>query len=285
MGNSQSNPYNPQCTFQANNCLNQVIGFSDNNGPAQFSACTSAFGSPIATSTVTPPPHIFSSFVDVTVYYTDSTISASTTTVTEYETLTSWEEVVETVAHYSGTSISTVTEVVTATPTLSPVKRRRKRGGCRPKTSTVSTTSEASTSETSTLEETSIAEPSVTETPTTEPSVTETSATETSATETSSIEASTSSAASWPIAPNCPSYEEYSSACSCIYAESTATRIVSASTPVVWTTITYTVSSAIAVETSTSVVTSVVTSTEVAESIRTVTVTTTGLFETTTTVT
>ncbi|KAK4035343.1 hypothetical protein C8A01DRAFT_48439 [Parachaetomium inaequale] len=92
----------------------------------------------------------------------------------------------------------------------------------------------------------------------------------------SSSPATTSSAL-----PNCANPEEYSSACSCIYAVSSTVTLTN-SVPAA--TVTITESSAIS-STSTSVVTVVVSSTIVVPATTTVTSTTTALYETTTTVT
>lgn len=166
---------------------------------------------------------------------------------------------------YSATSINTVTEVVTApTPGTQPTKKKRspKKRGCNktPTSSGPSTTStpDASAS-TSTLDATSATSL------TSEPAVT------------------SSTSALYPIASNCASLEDYSSACSCINAVS-STATLTMSLPGVTDIVTVTESTAIP-STSTSVVTVIVSSTVIVPVTATATVTTTGLFKSTTTVT
>lgn len=90
-----------------------------------------------------------------------------------------------------------------------------------------------------------------------------------------------STSASYPIASNCPSLEEYSSACGCIAGASTITADPAISTEIVTVTESTPVPS-----TSTSVVTVIVTSTAVEPGSQTITVTVPGgVWQTTTTVT
>ncbi|KAG7292162.1 hypothetical protein NEMBOFW57_002197 [Staphylotrichum longicolle] len=255
MGQTVTKPYNeanPTCAV--NQCLQQVVGSIDNNAVAQAAACTSMFGSPTTSTFNFIPPVVT---ITVTVPYTDVIVTTSTTESTSYATSTSYAEVVETVTAYSATSIATVTEVVTAA-----TKRRRGRGhrkrGCKPSSSSVPTaTTPAVTPSPSTTETTSSS---------TEPAV------------------SSPSSAPYPIASNCPSLEEYSSACSCINAVSGATTTITVAFPTgtTWVDVT---DSAIVPPTSTSVVTVVVPSTVVVPAVTTVTATTTGVFQSTTTVT
>ncbi|KAL2126702.1 hypothetical protein VTI74DRAFT_380 [Chaetomium olivicolor] len=94
----------------------------------------------------------------------------------------------------------------------------------------------------------------------------------------------TSSAAPYPIASNCPSLDEYSSACSCINAVS-STATVTVPAPDTTSVVTVTESSIVQVTTSASVVTVIVPTTVVEPATSTITSTTTKLFETTITVT
>ncbi len=208
-------------------------------------------------------PDLVTSTNTVTVPYTDIIVTVSPTELTSYATSTSYAEVVETVTAYSATSITTVTEVVTAASAgTQPTKRKRGRGhrkrDCKPSSSSLPT---AST-------------PAVTPSP--------------SATETTSSSAepavTSSSSALYPIASNCPSFEEYSSACSCINAVSGGTTTITIEFPTGTTWVDVTESAAVP-STSTSVVTVVVSSTVVVPATTTVTTTTTGVFQSTTTVT
>ncbi|KAL2130449.1 hypothetical protein VTI74DRAFT_6378 [Chaetomium olivicolor] len=214
--------------YSGSHCLQQVIGILDNNSVGQYSACVAQFGSPSTLTIV--------STTTTTVLYTDIVITVSTTSSTQYDTSTSYAELVETVADYSATSVATVTEVVTAPTTpVQPIKMKRshKKRGCQRRSSNLSS---------------------------------------------SSAPAATSS-----DAPNCANLEEYSSACSCIYAVSstaTLTNSVPARTEVVAVT-----ESSPILSTSTSVVTVVVSRTIIVLATTTITSTTTGLYLTTTTVT
>jgi len=207
-----------------------------------------------------PPDDILSTTTTTTVPYTDVIVTISTTESTSYATSTSYAEVVETVTAYSSTRITTVTEVVTApTPGPEPTMKKRspKKRGCNKTTSSLSTASTPDASASSLVPDatSSTAEPTVT----------------------------SSTSALYPVASNCASLEEYSSACSCINAVS-STATLTMSLPGFTDVVTVTESSAIPT-TSTSVVTVVVSSTITVPATTTITATTTGLFETTTTVT
>ncbi|KAL2135487.1 hypothetical protein VTI74DRAFT_8346 [Chaetomium olivicolor] len=92
---------------------------------------------------------------------------------------------------------------------------------------------------------------------------------------------STSSAAPFPIASNCPSLEEYSSACVCILAASSTATVTE---PVPSSIVTVTETSTVPL-TSTAVVNVVVPTTVVMPATSTITTTTTEIFQTTTTIT
>lgn len=134
------NAYNPTCSYDA--CLQQVVGQVDGNPIAQFAACTARFGSPTL-STVTPSADIVYSTVTATSSYTDIVVTFITTTSTAQETVTSYTSVFETTTVYTTTFQSTVTET-TDLPSMSvaPAKRdspgsiqKRKKRGCRPRSS------------------------------------------------------------------------------------------------------------------------------------------------------
>ncbi|KAJ4288284.1 hypothetical protein N0V88_007476 [Collariella sp. IMI 366227] len=189
--------------------------------------------------------------------YSDIIVTLSTSSSTAYKTSTSYAEVLETVTEYSATSVVTVT--VTAPVVIEPASKRanKRRGGCKPKTTT--------TLITSTL-------PATTEVPTT-----------TEVPSTTKIPTTPSLPGITPIASGCFNLENYSSACSCIYAVSSTATITyapGAPTEVVTITETSTVQS-----TSTSVITVVVSSSVIVPVTTTATETVTDVYHTTTTVT
>ncbi|KAK3326014.1 hypothetical protein B0H66DRAFT_145448 [Apodospora peruviana] len=233
MGINQSNP-----SCRANACLNQVIGFTNNgniNGLVEYQSCIAMFGKPTVTVTTAAPETVYSTATHE-VPYTDITIEISTVVETVYQTTTSYAVVQETVTEYTTTNVVTEVTTVTVGATSLPVgtknkkKKKKKRGACHHSTSAMpsSTVVESSTPPSSSVPLTS-----------------------------STVPTSSTAALPLPIASNCPSLEEYSSACSCIYAvtsTSTYTEVPRPSTSAT----TLTVSSAI-LSTSVSVMTEYVT--------------------------
>ncbi|KAI1079759.1 hypothetical protein F5B20DRAFT_580915 [Whalleya microplaca] len=132
MADIQFNSYNPSC--DVSQCLQQVAGYLDNNPLAQYSACTSTFGTPVV-STVTPSAEVvFSTIVD-TVSYTDVVVSLSTTYSIYDQVETLYTDFVDTITDVS-TSTTTVTTTVTSvstTPVITAVKRQGKKDACKPK--------------------------------------------------------------------------------------------------------------------------------------------------------
>ncbi|KAK3984283.1 hypothetical protein QBC44DRAFT_385887 [Cladorrhinum sp. PSN332] len=228
------NPYNPQCTLDQ--CLNQVVGNVDFNPAAQFSACTSLFGAP-AIVTLTDLPDVILSTSTATVPYTDIIISTSTAYSTVHETSTSYVQVPQTVTEFTATRVSTETVQATA-PAVTFLRKRdgklKKRGGCKPKSSSSSSVATSSSEEPATT--TSSEEP-LTTTSTEEPSTTSS-------------------------APNCIDLEQYSSACSCIGAVGDATQTATVTDAAPTSLITETVTSTAPASTSTSVITVIVTETQ-----------------------
>ncbi|KAK5662276.1 hypothetical protein OQA88_8182 [Cercophora sp. LCS_1] len=260
------NVYDPVCTV--NQCLSQVIGSIDSNPVAQYAACTSLFGAPTV-STVMPSVEVIFSTTTTTVPYTDIIVSVSTTPETSIETSTSYFNVVKTVSEYSATRVATQTAVVTA----QHVKKRgaHKRRGCRKPSATSSlpvSSAGVSSSVASSASASASASASV-------------SASASAPASSSTSQAPSSTA--YPIASNCPTLEEHSSACACIFAvesTSTVTEIASATISVV------TVEESSAVPSvSVTVSTLVVPTTIVEPAITTITTTTTGIWEATTTAT
>ncbi|KAM7183496.1 hypothetical protein V8F33_013543 [Rhypophila sp. PSN 637] len=252
MGINQSSP-----SCEVNACLNQVIGHTNNNGFAQYQSCVAMFGSPTVTVTTAAPETVYSTATD-TVSYTDVTVVMSTVVETVYQTSTSFAEVLETVTEYTTTNVVTEATTVTVGATATPAKKKKKRGACHhgPTTSTYpSSTAAASSAPSSSAPESSIALSS-------------------STVLTSSPAPASSTAGPISIAPNCPSLDDYSSACSCIYAVSSTSTYTDVPLPSLAAT-TLTVSSAIPT-TSVSVVTEYVTVTvpEAATTTRTSTVST-----------
>ncbi|KAL1841296.1 hypothetical protein VTJ49DRAFT_7241 [Mycothermus thermophilus] len=141
-----ANIINPLCWI--NSCVEQVAGLLDNNPVVHYDACTSAFGAP-ATSTYT---------VDSLVFTATTTLS-STITDEVWNTVTNWETTTTTAwttVNDAATVTSTifVTETVTMTASNQqslPVKRRhapvekKKRGACKPRSSTASSSVAEST--------------------------------------------------------------------------------------------------------------------------------------------
>ncbi|KAK3685839.1 hypothetical protein B0T22DRAFT_518159 [Podospora appendiculata] len=224
---------------------------------SQASACVAMFGSPVV-STVNPAVSVAFSTTTETVPYTDIVISVSTTFSTSQETVTSYTTLYETVTSFTATSVSTVSTVVTAAP--QPAKKKRSHN----KRGKVLSNSSAAPAVISSA-----------------PAITSTSSSSAPA-----ISSTTTSSAAplFPIAPNCPSRDEYSSACACIGAVS-STSTVTAAAPVSTSTVTETTSTAVS-SVSTSVVTVIRTSTVTAPvQATTLTATSAGLFLTTTTAT
>ncbi|KAK0707360.1 hypothetical protein B0H67DRAFT_670301 [Lasiosphaeris hirsuta] len=96
--------------------------------------------------------------------------------------------------------------------------------------------------------------------------------------------ASTTTPSWWPLASNCPTLEDYESACACIYAVSTATR-TNTLVPLVSTVVATNTVSSLVESTATSVVNTVVINTVATVATSTFVSTTTGIYQTTTTVT
>ena len=151
-------------------------------------------------STSTPPIDVVIATATTTVSYTDIIISPSTTYSTYKSTLTSYANVLEVTTDYTTTLLQTVTTTVFPTQ---PLKRRDGKKARRARCHGSSSPSESSASS---------------ETPS----------------------STTSSTPLFPAASNCPSLEEYSSACACINAVSTTsvvTEPVVASTSTVYETV------------------------------------------------
>ncbi|KAK3689183.1 hypothetical protein B0T22DRAFT_168344 [Podospora appendiculata] len=191
------NTYSPACTV--NVCLQQVVGSVDGNPLAQASACASMFGSPApVVSIVTPSVDVVFSTLTTTLGYTDIVVTPSTTTSIVQETVTSYAQVIDTITLIASTRTATVTAQVTA-PANTYLKKRghKKRGtACKAKTSSTSLPALPSSS---------------------------------SSSSSTPVVTSTSSAPLFPLASNCPSLDEYSSACACIAVPSTSTTTLPAS--------------------------------------------------------
>ncbi len=189
-----------------------------------------------------PTPDVVQSTTTETVPYTDIIVTLSTSESTAYTTITQDEEVIEMYTKYSATNIVTVTMVVPSpTPAFEPTMKRRSHK--KRGCGRPSSTAPSST-------------PVETATP-------------------------SSTSALYPIASNCPSLEEYSSACACIAGPTTLTAAPATSTEIV----TVTERSAVP-STSTSIVIVVVSSTIIESGSQTITVTVPGgVYQTTTTVT
>ncbi|OTB04158.1 hypothetical protein M426DRAFT_164247 [Hypoxylon sp. CI-4A] len=139
MTDLQLNVYNPTCAV--NQCLQHVVGSIDGNPLAQYSACTSTFGAPV-TSTVTPDVDVIISTLVDTVSYTDIVVSTSTT-YSIYEVITTlYTDAFATITETSATTTTTTDTTIVATVT--PLKK--KRGACKPKTSSSSIVQTATTS-------------------------------------------------------------------------------------------------------------------------------------------
>ena len=237
IGSPLLNSYNPVCAVSS--CLQQVIGFTDQNPQAQYSACVSLFGSPVVT-TITPSAEVVLETTTATVSYTDIIVSLTTKVSTIDETVTVSTDVYETVTAYS-TVLATVTTIApleAPSSSMAPAKMKRtQRRGCRG-----STTSSESTA----------------------PS-------------------SSTAAPLFPIASNCPSLDEYSSACACISAVANTQTVTDAASTVV-SVIPETVTTEIPF-TSVSTVELVVTETVTATATSTLTATLTSSLSGTTTVT
>ncbi len=142
-------------------------------------------------------------------------VEIRTTEVTVYATSTSYLQVLETVTAYTSTDVLTASTTVTASASsVLKAKRHKKRGGgCKTTSTTLSTDPSSAT-----------------------PSSADPSSTAVSASDSTSSTPEPSSATTPPpgpvsAAPDCPSLEAYSSACSCIWAASDATQTVTAQLP------------------------------------------------------
>ncbi|KAI0900803.1 hypothetical protein F4806DRAFT_168431 [Annulohypoxylon nitens] len=252
MSSSSLNTYDPSCTISQ--CLQQVVGSIDGNPVARYSACISTFGAPLI-STVTPSVEVaFSTLVD-TVSYTDIVVSTSTT-YSIYEAITTlYTDVPNTITKTTSTTTTTADTVTAATVT--PAKHK-KRGGCKPRTTstpfdihssyTYSVTPASSSSVPSNFSSASYSiHPSIPASSSSgNYSLTPSSfstATYSSTSDSSSVAPTTSSSSVpvIPIASYCSDLAEYSSACACIDAVGT-TSIVTAPTPTSTSTIFSTVS-------------------------------------------
>jgi len=213
MGINQSSP-----TCAANACLNQVIGHADNNGVAQYFACSESFGIAQATSyTTLAPISTYISTVTSTVSTTPGVVvEISTSVETVYVSSTSYDEVFETVTEYTTTNVLTATTTVVqpaTSATALKLKNKRKRGGCNHHPSAIPSSSSAIPTSGSAL-------PTSSSVP---PSSSSAIPSSNSAIPSSSSASSPTSTPPVPIATDCPSLEAYSSACSCIYAATDAT--------------------------------------------------------------
>lgn len=179
------NPISATCTL-ADSCLYQVAGYANSNPVEQIFGCQAMFGLPVITTVTLPSDPYLSTAVDTSTY-TDIIITTSTVYSTLEETSTSFETISETVTAYTTTVVNTLTTTVPA-PTI--VKRKtKKRRGCQPRPSTSSTAFLSTTS-----------------TPSSAPS----------SASSSTVSSTTSSSPLFPLATECPSREEYSSACACL---------------------------------------------------------------------
>lgn len=156
-----------------------------------------------------------------TVSYTDIIVSLSTESSTVEQTVTVSTDVQEAATAYSTTVVETVTTVVMAQSTSqAPVKKRR--GACGHGSSTTASTTSP------------------------EPSLSSSTVSESSSTPDSATSTTLSTSALVPVASNCPSLADYSSACSCISAidtTQTVTAPASTSTSVVYATVSTTIPS------------------------------------------
>ncbi len=205
--------------------------------------------------TRTAPASIVVSTTTITVPYTDIIVSTSTAFSTVDETLTSSIQVFETVTDFTATSVSTVTTQATAPAVTYLKKRGPKRKRCKVKSTQTSTSTPS------------------------EPSLDSTTVSASSAPSTTS-----SPAPLFPIASQCLNLEQYSSACSCIWAVS-GTTIQTYQDPASTSVVSETITSTATPSVSTSIVTVIVT--ESVTSLVTTTATTTvgGIQDATTTVT
>ncbi|KAK4225705.1 hypothetical protein QBC38DRAFT_482315 [Podospora fimiseda] len=130
------NPIASGCPV-ATQCVNQVAGYYDHNPVAQLSSCQSLFGFP-AVPTVTIPSDQ-NKFLTLTSTYTDVVIVVTTSTAysTAEETSTAWETSYTTATEYTTTITSTITAAPSsAAETLPPARKKlKRRGGCKPSTS------------------------------------------------------------------------------------------------------------------------------------------------------
>ncbi|KAI1210454.1 uncharacterized protein F4807DRAFT_67144 [Annulohypoxylon truncatum] len=246
------NSYNPSCVVSQ--CLRQVVGSIDGNPLAQYSACTSTFGAPVI-STLTPSVEVvFSTLVD-TVSYTDIVVSTSTTFSVYEAIITMSTDVPDTVTETTSTTTTTTDTVTAATTTVTPIKHK-KRGGCKPRTTSSSLSFQFSSTSSFAPESSSLVPNNFSATYSIYPSISTSSSSSGYSFDPSSFSTTTYSSTSdspstipttsssvpvIPIASYCSDLEEYSSACACIDAVST-TSIVTAPTPTSTSTILSTVS-------------------------------------------
>ncbi|KAK3681788.1 hypothetical protein B0T22DRAFT_494774 [Podospora appendiculata] len=199
----QYNRISAECTVAP--CLRQVAGYVDHNPVAQFSACQSVFGFPVVpTVTLAVDPILSTSIATST--YIDVVISTSTVYSTLEQASTSYATVYQTATEYTTTLVNTLTTTVAPAVSAVPKKRSNKKRGHHKRGNCKHSTSSGLSS--------SSEAPSST----------------------------TSSSALFPIATNCPSLAEYSSACACLE-PATVTEYASAATSVVLETATTTIPS------------------------------------------
>ncbi|KAM7197433.1 hypothetical protein V8F20_006578 [Naviculisporaceae sp. PSN 640] len=260
MGINQSNP-----TCEANACLNRVIGIPSNFGFDQWRACITTFSSAQRETVTLGPFSTFTSTVTATASATDVVVEVRTTEATVYSTSTPYLEVWETTTAFTTTSVLTASTTVTTTVIpAATLKKHKKRGGrCKPTSTTLSSAIPSSVASSS-VGPSPVSPSSVAlSAPASSSSASSSSASSSSApsSSASSSPASSSPASSSPapsspassslapssssvapssttsppspvsIAPECPSLEAYSSACSCIYAASDATSTITYQLP------------------------------------------------------
>ena len=192
------NPISAECTVVP--CLYQV---AHNNPAAQLSGCQSLFGFPLVPTVTSAADPVFSTVIETSTY-TDIIISTSTAYSTVDDFLTSTETVSETATQYTTTVVNTVSATVTVTPAK---KKKRRRDFCKGKSSTTPASSAFSASSTISAvssEAPSSLAPSSSAPPSSAPS------------SSSAPPSSTSATPLFPLATDCPSLPDYSSACACL---------------------------------------------------------------------
>lgn len=183
-------------------CLWQVAGRANNDPADQLSACQSLFGIP-QVATVTVAANAVFSTATATSTYTDIIVDTSTVYSTVEEISTSYETAYVTATEYTTTAAQTLTVTVPANVGKRGMKRRR---GCRPSTSIISSTLAS-------------AVPSQ-----------------------SSSSPSSSATPSPPVASSCADLAEHSSACACLE-PATVTSYYDAVTSIIYSTKPVTVTS------------------------------------------